>query len=53
MVLAAFFPEQMARPTPLGGVNLAVVYGVGLIVTALLLATIYTLFSRDADAVQK
>ncbi len=53
MILAAYFPEQMAKPTPLGGVNLAVVYGVGLIVAALLLATIYTLFSRAADEAQK
>lgn len=39
VVLNAFVPQVMA--TDLAGVNLAVVYGMGLIVTALVLAVIY------------
>lgn len=50
MILAAFDPEAMARPTPIAGVNLAIVYGVGLIVAALLLAFVYTLVSKSADS---
>jgi uncharacterized membrane protein (DUF485 family) len=38
--LAAFSPEAMER-TPLAGVNLAIWYGFGLIVTAILLALVY------------
>jgi uncharacterized membrane protein (DUF485 family) len=40
VALAAFAPEWMER-TPLAGVNLAVWYGFGLIVAALVLALIY------------
>ena len=50
MILAAFNPEQMAKPTPVAGINLAIVYGVGLIVAALVLAFVYTLVSRSPDA---
>jgi uncharacterized membrane protein (DUF485 family) len=42
MGLAAFDREMMGRPTPLGGVNVAIVYGMGLIGGALLLALLYT-----------
>jgi uncharacterized membrane protein (DUF485 family) len=38
--LAAFSPETMAR-TPWAGINLAIWYGVALIVTAILLALVY------------
>jgi len=38
--LAAFAPETMAR-TPWAGINLAIWYGVALIVTAILLALAY------------
>jgi uncharacterized membrane protein (DUF485 family) len=40
VLLAAFSPETMER-TPLAGVNLAIWYGFGLIVAAILLALIY------------
>jgi uncharacterized membrane protein (DUF485 family) len=38
--LAAFAPQVMGRPV-LGGVNLAITYGMGLIVGALVIAAIY------------
>jgi uncharacterized membrane protein (DUF485 family) len=40
VLLAAFSPETM-EATPLAGVNLAIWYGFGLIVSALVLALIY------------
>ncbi len=40
--LAAFHPEQMSK-RPFGGVNVAIWYGMTLIVSPLLLATIYLL----------
>jgi uncharacterized membrane protein (DUF485 family) len=40
MALSAFAPEVMSRPF-LFGVNLAIVYGFGLIFAALLLALVY------------
>lgn len=40
VLLNAFRPQTMERPTP-GGVSLAVAYGFGLIVAALLLAVVY------------
>jgi uncharacterized membrane protein (DUF485 family) len=40
MVLSAFWPEIMSQPF-LSGVNLAVVYGFALIISALVLAMIY------------
>ena len=50
--LSAFSPQTM-EATPLWGVNLAVLYGFGLIVAALVLALVYGWFSvappRDAD----
>jgi uncharacterized membrane protein (DUF485 family) len=44
----AFAPQVMA--TDVGGVNLAVVFGMGLIVTALLLALVYCWLCRDRGA---
>jgi uncharacterized membrane protein (DUF485 family) len=38
--LAAFAPQTMSRPV-LGGVNLAITYGMGLIVGALVIAALY------------
>jgi uncharacterized membrane protein (DUF485 family) len=38
--LAAFAPQAMGRPV-LGGVNLAITYGMGLIVGALVIAALY------------
>jgi uncharacterized membrane protein (DUF485 family) len=49
VALAAFFPERMAEPTPIGSVNLAVVYGIGLIVAALALAAVYLFAARSTD----
>lgn len=40
VLLAAFWPEIMER-TPLAGVNLAIWYGFGLIVAAIVLALVY------------
>jgi uncharacterized membrane protein (DUF485 family) len=40
MALAAFAPQSMGRPV-LGGVNLAITYGMGLIVGALVVAALY------------
>jgi uncharacterized membrane protein (DUF485 family) len=50
MILAAYFPEQMARTTPIGSVNVAIAYGVGLILAAFVLAIVYTMISRSSDA---
>ena len=43
--LATFAPTAMGKPA-LAGVNLAVVYGFGLIVAALVLALVYMLLCR-------
>jgi uncharacterized membrane protein (DUF485 family) len=43
--MATFAPNVMAKPA-LAGVNLAVVYGFGLIVAALVLALVYMLLCR-------
>jgi uncharacterized membrane protein (DUF485 family) len=40
VLLAAFSPDTMER-TPLAGVNLAIWYGFGLIIAAIVLALIY------------
>jgi len=46
--LAAFAPETMSRPA-LAGVNLAITYGLGLIVGALVIAALYmTACARNA-----
>jgi len=45
MLLSAFNPQAMAS-RPFGGANLAVLYGLALIVSALLLAAIYMYLSR-------
>jgi uncharacterized membrane protein (DUF485 family) len=46
--LSAFRNDFMARPV-LGGVNLAVVYGFGLIFAAFVLAVLYMLLCRDEE----
>jgi uncharacterized membrane protein (DUF485 family) len=48
MVLNAFYPSLM-RSTPLGGVNLAILYGFGLIVAAFLLALVYMYLCRTQN----
>jgi uncharacterized membrane protein (DUF485 family) len=45
MLLSAFAPQRMQQPI-LAGVNLAIVYGMALILIALLLALIYMLLCR-------
>jgi uncharacterized membrane protein (DUF485 family) len=45
MGLAAFAPGVMGR-TPFGGVNVAILYGLGLIVAAFVLALIYAVMCR-------
>jgi uncharacterized membrane protein (DUF485 family) len=45
MLLSAFAPQRMQQPV-LAGVNLAIVYGMGLIVAALALALIYMFLCR-------
>jgi uncharacterized membrane protein (DUF485 family) len=45
MALNAFFPEKMAT-APFGGVNLAVLYGLVLIVAAFVLALLYVYLVR-------
>jgi uncharacterized membrane protein (DUF485 family) len=53
VVLSAFSPETMGRPTPLGP-NVAVLYGFGLIAGALALALVYMLLcKRNADRVRE
>ncbi len=48
MALSAFWPEVMARPV-LAGVNLAVVYGLILIVAAIVFALVYLKLCRKAN----
>jgi uncharacterized membrane protein (DUF485 family) len=45
MGLSAFGPQLMSK-TPFGGMNLAIIYGFGLIVVALVLALIYMVLCR-------
>jgi uncharacterized membrane protein (DUF485 family) len=45
VALNAFFPKEMAR-APFGGVNLAVLYGLSLIVGAFVLALLYMFLVR-------
>jgi uncharacterized membrane protein (DUF485 family) len=47
VLLNAFAPEQMER-TPISGVNLAILYGFGLIAAAFLLALVYGWLCRAA-----
>jgi len=48
MGLSAFAPQLMSK-TPFGGVNLAIIYGFGLIVAALVLALIYMVLCRARE----
>ena len=48
----AFSPDTMEQ-TPVAGVNLAILYGFGLIVAALVMAVIYGLVCRNEDAGEK
>lgn len=53
MLLTAFAPETMGS-TPLPGVNLAILYGFGLILAAFVLALLYGALCRSSrDAVQR
>jgi len=46
VALNAFFPKVMAAEMP-GGVNVAVAYGIGLILAAFFLALVYMVLCRD------
>jgi len=46
MALNAFFPHRMAE-APFGGINLAVLYGLLLIVAAFVLALVYVFLVRN------
>ena len=48
MWLSAFEPQIMSR-APFGGVNLAIIYGFGLIVAALVLALFYMILCRARE----
>jgi len=48
MGLAAFEPQLMAK-APFGGVNLAILYGFGLIVAARVFALLYMVLCRSRD----
>jgi uncharacterized membrane protein (DUF485 family) len=47
IALAAFAPARMKQPA-VGGINLAILYGIGLIVMAFVLALIYMIATRLA-----
>ena len=47
VLLNAFEPQRMQQPV-LAGVNLAIVYGMGLIVAALVLSLVYMFLCRRA-----
>lgn len=51
MLINVFFPDLM-ETTPLAGVNLAIWYGFGLIISAILLAFIYGLASGSRGSSQ-
>ena len=46
MVLNAFYPEKMHKPAAMG-VNLAIVYGMGLIFLAFVLSILYMVLCRS------
>lgn len=49
VLLNAFAPQTM-EITPVGGINLAILYGFGLIIAALVLALIYGAICKGEDA---
>lgn len=52
--LNAFAPQKMGEPIEsLGGINIAIAYGIGLIVAALVLAVIYMLLCRGEGESQE
>lgn len=48
-VLLNTFRPALMETTPLAGLNLAILYGFGLIIGALLLSLFYGIFSRDSN----
>lgn len=48
MLISAFFPQIMSNPS-LGGVNLSIVSGFGLIVLALILALLYMKLCKKSN----
>jgi uncharacterized membrane protein (DUF485 family) len=54
VLLSAFSPDEMGKPLDLfGGLNVAIVYGMGLILAALVLAAVYILMCRPVVEVSK
>jgi uncharacterized membrane protein (DUF485 family) len=53
MALVAFSPPKLLGQPIYAGVNLAVLYGMALIVAALVLALIYMVLCRRADAAKR
>jgi uncharacterized membrane protein (DUF485 family) len=49
VLLNAFSPETMEK-TPVAGVNLAILYGFGLIIAALVLALLYGWLCKSGDS---
>jgi len=49
VLLNAFAPQTM-EITPIAGINLAILYGFGLIIAALLLALLYGMICKGEDA---
>ena len=49
VLLNAFSPETMEK-TPMAGVNLAILYGFGLIIAALVLALLYGWLCKSDDS---
>ncbi|SDU04205.1 Protein of unknown function, DUF485 [Verrucomicrobium sp. GAS474] len=47
--LSAFDPDALAWNTPIGGLNLAIVYGMVLIFAAIVLASLYAFLNRPAS----
>ncbi len=52
-VLLNAFAADVMEMTPIAGVNLAILYGFGLIVTALVLALVYGFLCKDEPAEQE
>ena len=50
-VLINTFAPEMMEQTPIDGINLAIIYGFGLIVSALVLALIYGALCKGEDDV--
>ncbi len=52
-VLLNAFAADVMEMTPIAGVNLAILYGFGLIITALILALVYGFLCKEESAEQE